>query len=462
MSTLARDILVVDDDPDLRALLLRWLTVLGHPVHGLADGPAALAWLQNRRPALVITDLRMAGMDGIALVRELQARDPLLPIIMLSGTDSVPEALRAMHLGLAAFVQKPVSQAELLALVRRILVSAAGAKSFGQESGALVYQSPAMLALMEQAALVAAGSVTVLISGETGTGKEVLARAIHAAGPRAEQPFVGVNCGAIPDQLLESELFGHEKGAFTGALQRHLGLFRAADGGTLFLDEVGDMPLALQVKLLRVLQDFQIRAVGATKSTPVDVRIIAATHNDLARSVERGSFREDLYYRLCVVPLELPPLRERSEDIPLLIDHSLRRLHARSGQQKRFSPEAEHELHAAQWPGNVRQLANVVEQCFTLTPGALIAAPLVRRALKGERDMLKTLKEARDEFERDYLERVLRLTRGQVSAAARIAGRNRTEFYKLLHFHQLEPDAYRGRTPLAEARSGPLQRAIPS
>lgn len=441
----ARYILLVDDDADVRLLLTRWLEADGHRVIAVADANSALEQVSRRRPALVITDLRMAGMDGIGLVTELQRRDALLPVVMLSGTDSVPDALRAMHLGLAAFLAKPVERAALQALVARTLPENNPGSGLGQAlDGALVYRSAVMAELMEQAALVAAGAVTVLISGETGTGKEVLARAIHAAGPRADRPFIGVNCGAIPDQLLESELFGHERGAFTGALVRHEGLFRAADGGTLFLDEVGDMPLGLQVKLLRVLQDFQIRPVGAVKSAPVDVRIIAATHNDLPRAVERGSFREDLYYRLCVVPLELPPLRERPDDIPVLVDHFLARLAARSGGGlKRFAPEAERMLMEAGWPGNVRQLANTVEQCFTLSRPECISAALVKRALRGERAMVKTLKEARDEFELGYLDRVLRLARGNVAAAARMAGRNRTEFYKLLTYHGLEPQRFR-------------------
>jgi len=433
-------VLVVDDDPELGHLLTRWLAAAGHRVVAVTSAQAALQATRRARPALVVTDLMMAGMDGLALAAELHRRDPLLPIVMLSATNSVPDAVQAMHLGLVDFLSKPVTPE---ALLRAVAAGLAGgsvcATTFGDR---LVYRSSAMAEVVTQAARVAAGAVTVLVNGETGTGKEELARAIHAAGPRAQRPFIAVNCGAIPEHLLESELFGHERGAFTGALTRHEGLLRAADGGTFFLDEVGDMPPALQVKLLRVLQDFQVRAVGATRSQPVDVRVIAATHNDLPQAVARGGFRADLYYRLAVVPLTLPPLRERREDIPLLTERFLARLNARGGAARRFCAEAEALLMQGDWPGNVRQLANVVEQCHTLSPGARMPAALVARALGGE-CRPPPLEVARDAFERDYLDRVLRLAAGNVTRAARLAGRNRTEFYRLLACHGLAARDYR-------------------
>jgi two-component system, NtrC family, response regulator GlrR len=447
-------VLVVDDDPDLGLLLSRWLAAAGHRVVAVTSAAAALEAVAVEKPGVVVTDLMMSGMDGLALASELHRKDPLLPVVMLSSTNSVPDAVRAMHQGLADFLAKPVSRETLVAAVEAGLAgSASRAETFGEQ---LVYRSPCMVELVTQAARVAAGAVTVLITGETGTGKEVLARAIHDAGPRAAQPFVAVNCGAIPEHLLESELFGHERGAFTGALTRHEGLFRAAHGGTLFLDEVGDMPLALQVKLLRVLQDLRVRPVGATRSEAVDVRILAATHNDLPRAIERGSFREDLYYRLNVVPLAVPALRDRPEDIPLLADRFLARLNARSGgtSPRRFSAQAEALLVACRWPGNVRQLANVTEQCHTLSPAARIPASLVERALEGGRNVILPLKEARDAFERSYLERVLRASFGNVTRAASLAGRNRTEFYKLLGYHGLDARDYRVADAQAEALGG--------
>ena len=258
--------------------------------------------------------------------------------------------------------------------------------------------------MLEQSELVAQGDITVFISGATGTGKEVLARAIHDASPRREFAFIGVNCGAIPEQLLESELFGHEKGAFTGANTKHEGLFLAANGGTLFLDEIGDMPLDLQVKLLRVLQDFEIRPVGSTKSLPVNVRIISATHSDLEALVSNGEFREDLYYRLNVVPLNMPRLAKRAEDVPLLLEHFLVQHAEKSGtKKKRFAPDATAYLSGASWPGNIRQLVNVVELCTTLTKGNIIPLSMAQRALREEPVHIKTLKDAKADFERNYL-----------------------------------------------------------
>jgi len=292
--------------------------------------------------------------------------------------------------------------------------------------------------------MVAAGDASVLIRGASGSGKELLARAIHRASVRAEHPFVAINCGAIPEALLESELFGHVKGAFTGASTAHDGLFLSADGGTLFLDEIGDMPLPLQVKLLRVLQERAVRPVGATRARPVDVRIISATHRDLDAAMHEGSFREDLYYRLNVVRLTLPSLDARREDIPLLAGHFIRSLSEKYGKTIHgFAPEALEMLVAAAWPGNVRQLYNVVEQVCALTTTPLIAATLVQRALRTPSVEVLTYAEARQRFEREYLTQVLKLTGGNVTDAARLADRNRTEFYRLLQRHTLTPAMFR-------------------
>jgi two-component system response regulator GlrR len=301
-----------------------------------------------------------------------------------------------------------------------------------------------MSELLTEARMVARSDASVLIHGESGTGKELLAQAIHQASSRAARPFVAVNCGAIPEALLESELFGHMKGAFTGALANHRGLFQAADGGTLFLDEIGDMPPALQVKLLRVLQERSVRPVGASQSIPIDVRILSATHRDLDAAMAQGQFREDLYYRLNVVALTLPTLAERREDIPLLANHFLAKL-ARKYDKKLngFAPEAMKALTMASWPGNVRQLYNVVEQVSALATTPLIPLALVQRALRIPGVEILTFAQARQRFEREYLVGLLKLSDGNVSDAARLADRNRTEFYRLLQKHGLTPGHFR-------------------
>jgi two-component system response regulator GlrR len=293
--------------------------------------------------------------------------------------------------------------------------------------------------LLAKAQRVANGDASILIQGESGTGKELLARAIHRASPRANHPFIAINCGAIPETLLESELFGHTKGSFTGAIADQRGLFVAADKGTLFLDEIGDMPLALQVKLLRVIETREVRPIGATRTIPFDVRIISATHRDLLREKAVGTFREDLYYRLNVVTLKLPALSERREDISLLANHFLTTLAPRYDRPKAaFSPEALELLAKANWPGNVRQLYNVVEQSVALCPTDVIPRMFVEQAIQLEMHEMTSFEDARKRFERDYLTRVLKLTHGSVTQAAKLARRNRTEFYKLLQRHGIE------------------------
>lgn len=288
----------------------------------------------------------------------------------------------------------------------------------------------------------------MFIAGASGTGKELLARAIHQASPRAARPFVAINCAAIPEHLLESELFGHRKGAFTGAAYEHRGLFQAAEGGTVFLDEIGDMPLALQAKLLRVLQERQVRPVGAIQDIAVDVRVISASHRDLESGLSEAWFREDLYYRLNVVALQLPLLAERREDIPALASHFLRDVAGRYAKTvTALAPEAMELLVAAPWPGNIRQLQNVIEQAVALSTGAIIPASLIQSALRSEPAAWTSLDDARRNFERDYLVRLLRLTQGSVANAARLAQRNRTEFYKLLERHELDPKLFKGPLP---------------
>jgi two-component system response regulator GlrR len=301
-----------------------------------------------------------------------------------------------------------------------------------------------MADLLAEARMVAQSDASVLLRGDSGSGKELLARAIHKASARAGKPFVAVNCGAIPEALLESELFGHVKGAFTDAVANHKGLFQAADGGTLLLDEIGDMPPALQVKLLRVLQERAVRPLGSSQSVPVDVRIVSATHRDLEAAMAEGQFREDLYYRLNVVTLTLPTLAERREDIPLLANHFLAKLSAKYGKRSSgFAPEALKALTMAAWPGNVRQLYNVVEQVCALNTTPLVPLALVQRALRTPSVEVLSFAEARQRFERAYLVDLLKMTDGHVADAARLAQRNRTEFYRLLQKHALTPGLFK-------------------
>ncbi|MDY0012740.1 MAG: sigma-54 dependent transcriptional regulator [Rhodocyclaceae bacterium] len=442
---MAGAILVVDDDPPLLTLLTLRLAATGRPVVAVASAEEALAALDRGTPAVVVSDVRLPGMDGLALFRAIQARHPSMPVILLTAHGTIPDAVEATRQGAFAYLTKPFDGQALRDRVEEAL--ALGGEPPAEGGGApwpgLVWTSAAMGRVLEGAGRVAPTDASVLIRGPSGSGKEVLARGIHQRSRRRAGPFVAVNCGAIPENLLESELFGHRRGAFTGANREAPGLVRAAHGGTLFLDEIGDMQPGLQVKLLRVLQERVVRPLGATMPEPVDVRVISATHRDLEAAVAAGAFREDLFYRLNVVSLSLPALAERREDIPLLARHFLLELAGRHGLALGgFAPEALAALGAAPWPGNVRQLHNVVERLCVMAGGPLIALPQVAEAL-GEASLLG-LEEARQRFERDYLVSLLKLTGGRVGEAARLARRNRTEFYRLLHRHALEPADFRG------------------
>jgi len=443
------DILLVDDDPDLLKLISLRLFSTGYRIRTADSGETALAAIAVARPSIVISDLRMPGIDGMQLFEAIHRQHPGLPVIILTAHGTIPDAVNATERGVFGFLTKPFDSQELLQKVAAA-VSLTGDNPLAEFSGAgewregLITRSPKMEDLLRQAKMVADSDASVLIYGESGTGKELLARAIHRASRRSERPFVGVNCGAIPGELLESELFGHARGAFTGAVQAHKGLFQAADGGTLFLDEIGDMPLPLQVKLLRVVQEGEVRPVGSTQAIPVDVRVISATHRDLDAQKAAGLFREDLYYRLNVVALHLPPLAERREDIPLLAAHFLRKLAERYRKAvPTLSPDAMALLVAAPWPGNVRQLLNLLEQAVALTTTTVIPATTVQNALKEDAAALIPFEEARKSFERDYLVRLLKITGGNVTQAAQMAKRNRTEFYKLLQRHRLEPAMFK-------------------
>ncbi|WP_151703406.1 sigma 54-interacting transcriptional regulator [Nitrincola alkalilacustris] len=430
-------ILLVDDDPSLLRLLTLRLESEGYQVRTADGAQAALNLLSTETFSAVLSDLRMPGQDGLSLFDEISRRHPGLPVIIMTAHGSIPEAVTATQRGVVGFLTKPLNHEDL----RRTLYDAiqqAHVPQQGEWRKEIISRSRVMEDLLEQTYRIAQRDVSVLISGASGTGKELLARAIHNASPRADKPFVAINCGALPEHLLESELFGHAKGAFTGAVSEYQGLFRAADGGTLFLDEIGDMPQSLQVKLLRVLQERQVRSVGSSRNVAVDVRVLSATHRHLPDEMADGSFREDLYYRLNVVNLNLPSLRERAEDIPLLVRYVLQQSAERYQiDVTRFSDDAMQLLVTAAWPGNVRQLVNVVEQCAALTQSPVINAALVEQALLEDRSIWPTLSDARDQFERRYLIRVLQMTDGQVTRAAELAGRNRTDLYKLLKKHGL-------------------------
>jgi two-component system response regulator GlrR len=453
-TTSSPKILLVDDDLDLLQLIALRLSGAGYRVRAVQSGEAALASLAIERPHLVVTDLRMPGIDGLALFDMIRNEAPALPVVILTAHGTIPDAVAATQRGVFGFLTKPFDGKVLLETVADALRLFGGEPLGGEDwRAAIVSCSSAMEDLLLQARRVASADTTICILGASGTGKELLARAIHRAGSRAAAPFVPVNCGAIPEGLLDSELFGHRRGSFTGATHDRKGLFRAADGGTLFLDEVGDMPLALQVKLLRALEDRAIRPVGSSESLSVDVRIISATHRKLEERIATGEFREDLYYRLNVVKLVVPSLADRREDIPLIARHYLARLGERYGRAgTTLSPEAVEALVGAPWPGNVRQLVNVLEQVVALAPTNVIPAALVRQALDISALPLAPLDAARRAFERDYLVRILKIAHGSVARAARMAGRNRTEFYRLLERHKLNPAVFKA-SPIGDTES---------
>lgn len=445
-----KKILLVDDDTDLLELLSIRLTAAGYETILADSAETAINYLDISRPHLVISDIQMSGMDGMALFEYIHRHIPTLPVIILTAFGTIPDAVAATQRGIFGYLTKPYNPKILLSQVERAIDLAPAVDTVSSKTPspawrkAIITRSALMEDLLAKVDRVAQGDASVLLSGESGVGKELFARAIHQASKRCEQPFITINCAAIPEQLLESELFGHAKGAFTGAVREHKGLFQLAEGGSLFLDEIGDMPLLLQVKLLHALQERVIRPVGSTQSIPIDVRIISATHKDLKLEIQEGNFREDLYYRLFVVGLVIPSLAQRSEDIPLLANHFLR-VFAEKHQKdvNGFSPEAISFLLASSWPGNIRQLMNVIEQSVVMSAVPLISGELIRDAMHKDEEQMVSFEEARKQFERDYLVKVLKITAGNVTQAAKLAKRNRTEFYKLLQRHQLDFTLYK-------------------
>jgi two-component system, NtrC family, response regulator GlrR len=433
-------ILVVDDDPGLLRLLTIRLRAENYEVEAVESAAAALAACTRFRPDLVITDLRMDQMDGIGLLKELQSRWPGLKVIILTAHGTIPDAVHATQSGAFGFLTKPVDKQDLLDHVQRALKVSGFAHVDEDWRAAIITRSQLMEDKLAQANMVAGTDARVLITGESGTGKELIARAIHEASPRRNKPFAVINCSVTAEDTLEAELFGHDQ---IGAARAQKGLFETLDGGTLLLDEVGDMPMRVQVRLLRILQENQIRPVGGTDAVAISVRVISATRHDLHQLMVAGQFREDLYYRLNVVHIEVPALGRRREDIPLLVAHFLEQIAKETGQRKIYAPEAVELLATAEWPGNVRQLYNVVRQNVALSQGAIITAELVQQCLGGNPTRLPSFDEARDEFTRNYLSQILQITTGNVSQAARLAKRNRTDFYKLLSRHQLQPDDFK-------------------
>jgi len=441
-------VLLVDDEADLLSLWKLRLESNGYDVTTALSGEEALAKMSVINPNVVLTDLRMPGINGMDLFLAIRERNKTIPVILITAHGSIPEAVEATRQGVFSFLTKPIDGKDLILETKKALQYSTGGVLKQKDSekwrSDIISKSSVMEDLLSRTQLVADTDSTVLIQGESGTGKELLAIAIHRASSRRDEPFIPVNCTAIPEALLESELFGHAKGSFTGASNSYCGLFQSAHKGTLFLDEIGDMPLQLQMKLLRVLQERQVRPVGSTTPVPVDVRIISATHRNLEEAIEQKQFRQDLFYRLNVVGLELPPLHERKEDIPLLAEYFIEILSSENEKSvKKITPEAMRILVDAAWPGNVRQLYNVIENAFALATSPLISEDLLHDAIKQHQKKIPPLAEARRQFEQQYLIQLLHTTNGNVSQASRIANRNRTDFYKLLNRHHIVPALFK-------------------
>ncbi|MGE3760518.1 MAG: sigma-54-dependent transcriptional regulator [Pseudobdellovibrionaceae bacterium] len=442
-------VVVIDDDPEMRSMCVDQLEMDGYLVRHFADGREALAFLNGNSPEasqveLVLTDLRMPDVDGLSLLRNFRPQHPDVPVILMTAYASVESAVEGLRKGAFDYLTKPFKLAEMSHAVERAVL-------FGRlqrENRTLtkeikktwslkdiIGKSPVMKEIFDLVERISSSTSSVLITGESGTGKEVIAKAIHQNGPRAQKNFVAVNCTAIPDSLMESELFGHVKGSFTGAHADKIGLFREAEGGTIFLDEIGDMDIGLQAKLLRVLQEKTIRPVGSNQSAPVDVRILAATHKDLKKAIANGTFREDLYYRLAVIPLVMPALRHRPEDIPLLAHHFLNKYSLMNGGKVHgFSREALQRLMSLSWPGNVRELENLIERLVVLSKTPVIQEQDIPI---GEEKSFENFfgqnvadMPSLEELEKRYITLVLEKTGSRKEKAAQILGINRRTLYR--------------------------------
>lgn len=441
----ARRLLLVDDEPGIRTSLSAVLEDEGYSVVAVGDGEAGLAQLETESFDCVLLDVWLPGMDGMEVLNRIQERlgDERPAVVMISGHGNIETALRATRLGAFDFIEKPLTIDKVLLVVknaiaqRRMALELDRLGAGGPQHYPIVGESVPMKALRQQLGLMAATNGRVLIYGESGTGKELVAHAIHAMSLRAKEAFVEVNCAAIPDDLIESELFGHVKGSFAGAHEDKTGKLRKADGGTLFLDEVGDMSLKTQAKVLRALDEQRFAPLGASESIKVDARVVAATNKNLEEEIERGNFREDLFYRLNVIPFHVPPLRDRREDIGLLAEHFMNEFTSAYGRKrKEFSPEAMKMLEDYYWPGNVRELRNLIERIVIMNPQIRIDArhipinPSRRSVFDTEMPQFSSLQEVREAAEREYITKKLEEARGNISRAAELLGLERSHLYK--------------------------------
>ncbi len=456
-------VLVVDDERSIREVLAQVLEYEGYGVELAASGGEALSVYRSRPTDLVLLDVKMQGIDGIETLQQLRQQDPGARVVMISGHATIATAVQAVKEGAFDFLEKPLDSDRLLVTVRRALEHRRlegenarlreGLARATDARFAMVGDSAGLREIRALVARVAPTNVRVLISGENGSGKELVARAIHDASPRSDAPFVDVNCAAIPSELVESELFGHVKGAFTGAVRDQPGKFEAADGGTLFLDEIGDLALSAQAKILRTLQEETILRVGGTRPIPVDVRVIAATNRDLGDEIAAGRFREDLFFRLNVMPIEVPALRDRLDDVPVLVAHFVAVLGSGPGMTpKTFTADALHRLRQRRWPGNVRELRNAVERLLILAPGAEVTAADVDQVLPPEsgtaidlqalakKSAGQTFMEFRDVAERVFIEARLRDHGWNITETARAIGLPRSNVYHKIEKYGLEKE----------------------
>ena len=446
-------VLVVDDDASMQRMLRQRLEREGYAVQTAPNGEEGLDLIRKEVFNLIITDLRMPKLRGDELVRAVSQFNPNIPIIVMTAYGEVNEAVELMQDGIYHYVTKPFDVEDLVLKVKRALdkqITTSEARQVRnkimsrRKSDYIVGACPKIEELLTQISIVAQNDVPVIIYGESGTGKELVARAIHYTGKRADRPFVVENCGAIPENLIENELFGHMKGAYTDARTDQKGLFEEAHGGTLFLDEIGELPTTTQVKFLRVLQDGEFKRIGSTRPIRVDVRVIAATNKDLIQAIADKSFREDLFYRLNVIPVHIPPLRERKEDIPLLINHFLTEFNKELGKAvEGFSPAAIQKMMTYQWPGNIRELKNKVKQAMVLTRNNVITAEDLFFHVPVSSNKFQSFKEAKREFEKEYISQVLRICQGNISQAARLAKKDRKDFYDVMKKYGIQPEAFR-------------------
>ncbi len=448
-------LLIVDDDQNLLDLLQLRLESEGHEVIATAREEEAIEAAKDQIFDLSIVDLQLAHLNGISLMNDLHLIQPEMPVIILTGYGSIESAVEAMRKGAFNYLTKPFEPEDLLLQVERALENRRLTSEVKRLEGLLeerygfdqiVARSQKMQKVLEMVSQIARTDSTVYIHGESGTGKELIAKAIHLGSERKSKSFVAINCAALPEPLLESKLFGHEKGAFTGAVKSSKGLFAQAHEGTIFLDEIGDMSLPIQAKLLRVLQERQFYPVGSETLVEVDVRVLVATNKDLENQVKQGLFREDLFYRIHVIPIYLPPLRERKEDIPLLVEHFLKKFNQQMKKEVRgLTPEAMQKLMLYDWPGNIRELENVIEFAVALSPNELISDNLILQTKEKaiSQEPLKPLKEAKEAYEKTYLINLLQICHGNVSQAAKMAGKYRADFYDLLKKHGLKSEDFK-------------------